>query len=36
MNIRFLTKEGEAPVVRMLWLKEADAWRITVYGVELP
>ncbi len=36
MNIRFRTKDGEAPVVRMLWLKEADAWRITVYGVELP
>jgi hypothetical protein len=36
MNVRFLTKDGEAPVVRMVWRKDADAWRITAYGVEVP
>jgi hypothetical protein len=36
MNVRFRTKDGEAPVVRFLWRKEADIWRITVYDVELP
>ncbi len=36
MNVRFLTKDGEAPVLRTLWRKEADGWRITAYGVEVP
>ena len=36
MNVRFLTADCEAPVLRALWRKDADAWRITAYGVELP
>ncbi len=36
MNIRFKTRGGDAPVLRMLWLKENDVWRITVYDIELP
>ena len=36
MNLRFRTKSGETPVLRTLWTKEADAWRIVVYDVEVP
>jgi hypothetical protein len=36
MNIRFLTRDGESPVLRLLWLKENDAWRIAAYDVEVP
>jgi hypothetical protein len=36
MATRIRTRSGETPVLRMLWLKEADAWRITVYGIETP
>jgi len=36
MNIRFNTRSGDAPVMRMLWRKENGAWRITSYTVELP
>jgi hypothetical protein len=36
MNVRFKTDGGEAPVLRLLWRKEPDAWRITVYDVETP
>ena len=36
MNIRFNTRGGDAPVMRMLWRKENGAWRITSYTVELP
>jgi hypothetical protein len=34
MIIRFRTKSGDAPVLRLLWVKENDAWRIAVYNVE--
>jgi hypothetical protein len=33
---RVRTRSGEAPVVRMLWMKDADAWRITAYDVVTP
>ena len=36
MTFRFRTLAGEAPVLRLLWRKEGDAWRITSYDVELP
>jgi hypothetical protein len=36
MATRIRTRSGETPVLRMLWLKEADAWRITIYGIETP
>jgi hypothetical protein len=36
MNIRFKTRSGDAPVLRMLWRKENGAWRITSYAVERP
>ena len=36
MNVRFKTKGGAAPVLRLLWLKENDLWRIAVYDVEVP
>ena len=36
MNVRFKTEGGEAPVLRMLWLKDPDAWRIAAYDVETP
>lgn len=36
MNVRFKTRGGDAPVLRMLWLKENDLWRITAYDVEVP
>jgi hypothetical protein len=36
MNIRFRTRSGEAPVLRTIWRRETEGWRITVYGVELP
>ena len=36
MIFRFRTQEGEAPVLRLLWRKEADNWRITSYDVEVP
>jgi hypothetical protein len=36
MTLRFKTHGGEGAVLRLLWRKEADAWRITSYGVELP
>ena len=31
MIVRFKTQGGEAPVLRLLWRKEAGAWRITSY-----
>ena len=34
--VRFKTRAGEAPVLRLLWRKEDGRWRITSYGVELP
>ena len=36
LNLRFRTQSGEAPVLRLLWSKEAGGWRITGYDVELP
>jgi hypothetical protein len=33
MNVRFKTAGGEAPVLRLLWRKDPDAWRITVYDI---
>jgi hypothetical protein len=36
MNFRFRTQGGETPVLRMLWIKENDAWRIALYDVEYP
>ena len=36
MNIRFKTRGGDAPVLRMLWRKENGSWRITSYAVERP
>ena len=36
MNVRFKTRSGDAPVLRLLWRKENGAWRITSYIVELP
>ena len=35
-TMRFKTRAGEAPILRLLWRKENGAWRITSYGVELP
>lgn len=34
MTVRFKTKSGDAPVLRVLWRKENGAWRITSYAVE--
>jgi len=34
--VRFKTRAGEAPILRLLWRKEDGRWRITSYGVELP
>ena len=36
MTFRFRTQGGDAPVLRLLWRKEANAWRVTSYDVELP
>jgi hypothetical protein len=35
-TVRFKTRAGDAPVLRLLWRKEDGRWRITSYGVELP
>ncbi len=36
MTVRFLTRGGDAPVLRTLWTKMNGGWRITAFGVELP
>jgi len=36
MTFRLRTQSGDAPVLRLLWRKEGDAWRATSYDVELP
>lgn len=36
MNFRFRMLSGEPPVLRMLWGRENDAWRITAFDVETP
>ena len=34
--LRFKTRGGAAPVLRLLWRQEGGAWRITSYGIEMP
>jgi hypothetical protein len=36
MTFRFRTQSGDAPILRLLWRKEAATWRVTSYDVELP
>ena len=36
MTVRFKTKGGDAPVLRLLWRRNGDMWRITSYSVEVP
>ena len=36
MNVRFRTQGGEAPVLRVMWVKENDAWRIAAYDIAAP
>ena len=36
MNLRFRTSDGDAPVLRILWVKDGSRWRITAYDVEIP
>jgi hypothetical protein len=36
MTFRFRTQGGETPVLRLLWRKEANTWRVTSYDVEVP
>jgi hypothetical protein len=36
MNVRVQAAGGEAPVLRLLWLKENGKWRIAAYDVEAP
>ncbi len=35
-TLRFRTRSGDAPVLRLVWRKESGAWQITSYAVELP
>ena len=36
MTFRFRTQSGDAPVLRLLWRKEDNTWRVTSYDLELP
>jgi len=36
LTFRFRTQDGDAPVLRLLWRKEDDTWRVTSFDVELP
>ena len=37
MTMRFKTRSGDAPVLRLLWRREnGGTWRVTSYAVELP
>ncbi len=36
LSFRFQTGSGDAPVLRMIWVKEDGAWRITAYDVDQP
>ena len=36
LSFRFQTGSGDAPVLRMIWVKEDGAWRIAAYDVEQP
>ena len=36
MTLRFKTRGGEPPLLKLLWRQENAGWRITSYGVEMP
>lgn len=36
LMFRFSTQAGDAPVLRTLWRRDNDTWRITSYTVEMP
>ena len=36
MTFRLRTQSGDAPVLRLLWRKEENTWRVTSYDVEMP
>jgi hypothetical protein len=36
MMFRFRTQSGDAPVLRLLWRKEGNTWRVTSYDVLVP
>lgn len=36
MTFRFRTQGGEAPILRLLWRKEEDTWRVRAYDVVVP
>ena len=36
MTFRFRTQAGDAPVLRLLWRKADNAWRVTSYEIQLP
>ena len=36
MTVRFKTRGGDPPVLRLLWRKENNAWRVTSYSIEMP
>ena len=36
MNVHLKTRDGEAPVLRTLWMKKNDLWRIAAYDIEVP
>ena len=36
MNLRFQTRSGETPVLRLLWMREEGVWRIAAYDIEYP
>jgi hypothetical protein len=36
MSFRFRTQAGDAAVLRLLWRKDAGAWRVTAYDVDVP
>jgi hypothetical protein len=36
MTMRFKMRSGDAPILRLLWRREPEGWRITSYDVELP
>jgi hypothetical protein len=35
-TMRFKTRAGDAPILRLLWRKLDGRWKITSYGIELP
>ena len=36
MTVRFKTRGGDPPVLRLLWRKENNTWRVTSYSIEMP